>query len=228
MATNYEQAVPIGGVIPWVGEAYGLEVPRNYAVLADIIIATLPTESPFFGQIATLKDMEGRTFHSVTDTSKVNEELGSDILEVTLVERNLPTTYTYTENWPTYYKKYNIALDDGTVKAETGSYSVPTGHYANANLGFDGTYEGISGSGDSYLRYWGDTDTTLAEYYSGYTHKHSINTKHRHKYTPVANSSIVFNSNFTYGDWGDATPIEVNTSNSALGAGTCKFLIRLW
>lgn len=224
-----ELSMPVGGVIPWIGDLFGIELPDNYMVIDGDVLKSLPTESPFKDKLDLLLSMEGRTFHMTTQ-DRLQEHLGDEgTKDITLSKSHLPTSYTYGNGiGATYSLDNNTILSSGRVGSNLGGYSTGSSdrkYVAVSTWSIDDASATISGSG--YRRVY--TTEGNSFYQNTYPHTHNINLSHKHDIkAKTSYTKPTYTTNDSFGNLGIGAAISIPTAYTDMTHAKCKFIIRLW
>lgn len=223
-----ELSMPVGGVLPWIGDLFDIELPDNYMVLDGDTLKSLPSESPFKDKLNLLLSMEGRTFHMV-DSSKLQEQLGDEgTLDISLAKGHLPTTYTYGNGiGASYSLENNTVLSDGKVGSNLGGWNTGSGRKfpAVSTWSIDDTTNTISGDGIRRVY----TPSGNPYYQNSYSHTHNIDLSHKHDITAKESyTKPTYTTNDSFGNLGSGSAISIPTAYDDMTHATCKFIIRLW
>lgn len=223
-----ELSMPVGGVIPWVGDLFNIDLPDNYMVIDGDTLKQLPSESPFKDKLNLLLSMEGRTFH-MTDATTVQEKLGDEGKHsISILKENLPTDYTFNNSTgASYTMDNNTVLSDGKVGANLGNYNTGSGRRfpAVSTWSIDAASNTISGEG--IRRVYTPSGNTF--YQNNYSHTHNVDLSHKHDISAKSSyTKPTYTTNDSFGDLGSGTPLEIPTAYTDMSHAKCKFIIRLW
>lgn len=224
-----ELSMPIGGVIPWIGDLFNIELPDNYMVIDEDVLKSLPDESPFKDKLNLLLSMEGRTFHMTTQEN-LQEHLGDEgSKDIALSKTHLPTTFTYGNGvGASYTLDNNTILSSGRVGSNLGAHSTGSSsrkYVAVSTWSIDDASSTISG--DGYKKVY--TTKGNAFYQNTYPHTHTIDLSHKHDISAKASyTKPTYTTNDSFGNLGISSAIKIPTAYTDMTHAKCKFIIRLW
>lgn len=225
MINNGLIGVPVGGVIPWVGDAYGVALPENFAKLDNLIDTDIPIESPFYGLTDLLPNMSDQTFHCVEGEVNVGNPEGIDKVTLSLTKGQLPTDYGFKCEEGSYLSVSNYDFDSGITSATFSTYAMLSSsqYFGASSISLENAGVFIGGSGAGYLEY----SPSAIPYNDGVSHRHYADASHSHSISATSYTSKS-TQNKDWGTIGGSKDIVLGTKIDNLSRASCYFAIRLW
>lgn len=233
-------SVPVGGVVPWMGEFMGLsrnDLPDNFIVVDGSVVTKGAINqagdfSSFEG--VTLPNTNGRSLVGVSVGTDIGKELGSNITKVLMEKQHIPTNVTL--NLPTSGNSYQTSssVSSNLSLSSVGmNVSVETEHFSGDGSSTyqlhqamtidNGSNKGTSGSG-YYRPYVLEGDLI---YRGTHLHSHKVNTTHKHSFrcyntTPVSTSlTTLLGSYISQG-------VSVDTSYDKFNTASVLYIMRIY